>query len=198
MQLPAVLKHNGYKAHMDTTCTLILLSSEHTFINLTYTCSMMDTRPTVQVNSYHLWQSHCKNNLTDLIHWQTSEHHSLKELLQMHLKELPCNASEWFLHRCSHEGWFSVCGGCKMNWAAASQVYLMQLVFHRKINHHLSSYSATMVTTLWLKEPIYFCSDACNVSNIQCCLPFICYEHALKYPWNTFWKARLLRTLLSF
>ena len=26
---------------------------------------------------------------------------------------LPCNASEWFLHRCS-KGWFSVCCGCKM------------------------------------------------------------------------------------
>ena len=131
MQLPAVLKHNGYKAHMDTTCTLILLSSEHTFINLTYTCSMMDTRPTVQVNSYHLWQSHCKNNLTDLTHWQTSEHHSLKELLQMHLNFTLRNFHVMQVSDSFTEGWFSVCGGCKMNWAAASQVYLMQLVFHR-------------------------------------------------------------------
>ena len=40
---------------------------------------------------------------------------------------------------------------------------LMQLVFNIKANlyyHCLSSLSATRATTLWLKQPTYFCSDA--------------------------------------
>ena len=42
----------------------------------------------------------------------------------------------------------------------ASCLVVMQLAYKQYINHSLFSLSATMVTTLWLKQPICSCSGA--------------------------------------
>jgi len=53
-------------------------------------------------------------------------------------------------------------------------------------------------TSAVVKTTNCFCSDACNMSNIKCCLPFICCEHALKYPEIRFEKQDCYELFLAF
>ena len=97
-----------------------------------------------------------------MIHWQPAE-----RLWKSHYKCFfkvavsnfhPLDASRWFPHRCSE--------GCQCvvvaRWTGQLPFRLPYAIcLNEPLIHyqHLSSKSATRVTTLWLKQPICFCSN---------------------------------------